>query len=279
MLRPTLVYHAGELCSHDADLRTHGKPPFTIAVVHGGPGARGEMAPVARELASTWSVLEPLQTAITVCSQVDELKAVLDRYASPPVTLIGFSWGAWLSSILAARHPALVSKLVLVSSGPFEETYAAQVQQTRLARLSEHERAEVESLLDALDRPTAGDQSSALSRLGALLSKADAFDPIGDPAKEGEVRANVFRVVWSEAAELRKSGRLLALARKLQCPVVAIHGDYDPHPAEGVQVPLSAALKDFRFVLLQHCGHKPWMERQAKDTFYAALRQALAPAP
>lgn len=57
---------------------------------------------------------------------------------------------------------------------------------------------------------------------------------------------------------------------------VAIHGDYDPHPAEGVLQPLSARLKDFRFVLLRNCGHTPWLEQQARDSFYEAIRRELA---
>lgn len=40
-----------------------GKAPFTVAVIHGGPGAGGEMAPVARKLACDYGVLEPIQTA------------------------------------------------------------------------------------------------------------------------------------------------------------------------------------------------------------------------
>lgn len=46
--------------------RRYGKSPFITAVIHGGPGAAGEMAPVARELSRTGGVLEPLQTAETV---------------------------------------------------------------------------------------------------------------------------------------------------------------------------------------------------------------------
>lgn len=45
------------------DVRTHGKPPFRVAVLHGGPGAPGYMAPVARALSVTAGVIEPLQTA------------------------------------------------------------------------------------------------------------------------------------------------------------------------------------------------------------------------
>jgi hypothetical protein len=38
-------------------------------------------------------------------------------------------------------------------------------------------------------------------------------------------------------------------------------GDFDPHLAEGVQAPLAAVLKQFRFMCLPRCGHKPWIER------------------
>jgi pimeloyl-ACP methyl ester carboxylesterase len=256
-------------------LRTYGNAPFNVAVIHGGPGAPGEMAPVARELASGWGVLEPLQTAKSVQGQVEELKTVLDRNADLPVTLIGFSWGAWLSFICAADSPELVKKLILIGSGPFEEKYASAIQETRLKRLSEEERTEVESLLEVLDNPDAEDKNDAFARFGELFSKADAYDPILEESAITDCDVGTFQSVWREATELRKSGKLLELAGRIECPVVAIHGDYDSHPAEGVQKPLSAILKNFKFVLLKNCGHKPWIERQARDEFYRILREEL----
>jgi hypothetical protein len=44
------------------NLRIYGSKPFNIAILHGGPGSPGEMAPVAQELSSIRGVLEPLQT-------------------------------------------------------------------------------------------------------------------------------------------------------------------------------------------------------------------------
>ena len=75
---------------------------------------------------------------------------------------------------------------------------------------------------------------------------------------------------------MRSSGELLQSGKKIQCRIVAIHGDYDPHPAAGVQEPLTRVLKDFRFTILARCGHHPWLERQAKDNFYRALRRELS---
>ena len=256
--------------------RIYGAPPFTIAAVHGGPGAAGEMAPVARELASAgWGVLEPLQTAMSLEGQVEELSATLKQSGDLPLTLIGFSWGAWLGFIVAAQRPKLVKKLVLVSSGPFEERYAAGIEQTRMDRFTQQERAEAESQMAVLNGAASGDRNAAFARLGALFSKDDALDPIPDTEEPVECRADIFEAVWKQAAELRRSGKLLALGKRIECPVVAIHGDYDPHPSEGVHEPLASVLKDFRFVLLQHCGHKPWIEKQARDRFYQVLAEEL----
>ena len=259
-------------------IRRHGKPPFEVAVVHGGPGAGGEMKPVAEELASGWGVLEPIQTATSLEGQVNELRGALTACGDPPLTLIGFSWGAWLALVVAARYPSLVQKLILVGSGPFESAYVAQLRHTRLQRLSRTERSEFQSIMARLADPSTADRDSLMARLGGLVSTCDVYDPIPPSAAEGEgvcVRGDVYEAVWREATEMRSSGELLEYAKRVRCPVVAVHGDYDPHPAEGVRRPLSAVLDAFRFLLLENCGHKPWIERQARGAFYRALRAEL----
>jgi pimeloyl-ACP methyl ester carboxylesterase len=236
------------------------------------------MAPVARELASRWGVLEPIQTATSLEGQVEELRTVLESHADSPITLIGFSWGAWLSFIVAAHYPMLVKKLILVGSGPYEERYVASLRETRLSRLSEGERTEFESIVGMLGDPATEGKDALLARLGALVSKTDEFDPVVGGLNEADSvssQGDVFQSVWKDAAELRRSGELLRLGRQIRCPVVAIHGDYDPHPAEGVEKPLSAVLGGFRFVLLKNCGHMPWIERQARDEFYRTLEEEL----
>lgn len=257
------------------NLRKYGKTPNKIAVIHGGPGAPGEMAPVARELASEWGVLEPLQTADALEGQVAELKSVLDDNADLPVTLVGYSWGAWLSFIIAARYPSLVKKLILVSSGPFEAKYAGSIMKTRLDRLGDEERKEVLSITEALNDLDNEKGNMTIGRFGQLISKVDSFNPVPHKDEVLEVRYRIFKSVWNDAEKLRSSGRLLQLAEQIQCPITALHGDYDPHPAEGVEKPLSKRLNDFRFMLLKNCGHTPWIERQARDEFFRILAEEL----
>jgi len=260
------------------NLRTYGKAPFTVAVIHGGPGAGGEMAPVARELAYDRGVLEPLQTATSLHGQVEELRRVLENHADIPAMLIGFSWGAWLSFIVAARYPTLIKKLLLIGSGPFEAQYVPRLQETRLHRLSDKDRREFASVIRAFGNPATEGKDTLLAQLGALAFKTDTYDPIMTEADASDVvggQGNIFHSVWQAAAALRSSGKLLALGKHIQCPVVAIHGDYDPHPAEGVQKPLSLTLENFRFVLLEKCGHTPWLERWARESFYSTIKAEL----
>ena len=232
------------------------------------------MAPVARELSAHGGVLEPLQTAATLAGQIDQLRSVVEQYGQLPVVLVGFSWGAWLSYLVASDYPQLVKKLILISSGPFEERYTG-ITAIRLERLSEEDRAEAEALTAAMEGADGEDRNFAFLGFGALMSKADGYDELPDPGDPVDCRADIYTTVWPAAAALRQSGELLRRGEDIQCPVVAIHGDYDPHPAAGVQEPLSRVVKSFRFVLLEKCGHKPWAERHARNAFYQILEEEI----
>lgn len=146
--------------------------------------------------------------------------------------------------------------------------------ETRQNRLSEVDRLTMNKLIETLSRQDSLGRIEAFSKLRELISRVDAFDPL---PKMDVVRPNVevFQRVWPEAEQLRRTGTLLELGRQIRCQVAAIHGDYDPHPAEGVRHPLSKALTDFRMIVLEQCGHIPWMERQARDSFYAVLNDEI----
>jgi pimeloyl-ACP methyl ester carboxylesterase len=257
------------------NLRTYGTTPYTVAVVHGGPGAPGAVALVARELAKVTGVLEPLQTRDTFAGQVRELRGVLRENADLPVTLIGHSWGAFLSFVVTARFPSLVKKLIMIGSGPFEEKYTDNITPERLNRLSEVERIEAFHLIDIINSTAAGDKNRSMARLNELYAKADTYAALPQNSEVLEFNEEINRKVWAEAKKLRISGELLEMGKWIKCPVLAIHGDYDPHLAAGVTEPLTRVLKNFRFVLLEKCGHEPWLERYARDQFYKVLRNEL----
>ncbi|HPF04836.1 MAG TPA: alpha/beta hydrolase [Spirochaetota bacterium] len=258
--------------------RKYGAPPYKTAVVHGGPGAQGGVADIAIKLSDYCGVLEPLQTEYSIDGEIDELYNLIKNEGEPPVVLIGHSWGAWLSLLTAARYPEAVSKLILVSSAPFEDHYAAGIHKSRIERLSSKEKIEFSSLMQRLTASRSGEDRLLSKRLHELFLKSDFYetgDEGKDYGKNVEINSGVFNAVWHKAAKLRSTGSLLKTASNLKCPVLAIHGDHDPHPAEGVELPLKQVIKDFRFILLEKCGHYPWLEKHASEKFYNILRTEL----
>jgi len=257
--------------------RKYGKAPCKAALIHGGPGAAGELASVARKLASICGTLEPMQTEKTIDGQLNELKEILEAHGDIPLILIGHSWGAWLSFLFAARWPQIVQKLILIGSGPFEEKYVSKIMETRLSRLYKEERIKAGELIDALNDPGQRKKNEKLAEFGKLLARTDSFRPYQSENENqtAKISYEIHKSVWREAEELRRSGKLLEQGKHIQCPVIAIHGDYDPHHYEGVKKPLAGVISDFRFILLRNCGHTPWKEREARESFYEVLEAEL----
>jgi pimeloyl-ACP methyl ester carboxylesterase len=220
--------------------------------------------------------LEPIQSRHSITALLEELGSQIQQHATPPVALIGHSWGAWLALLLAADQPQLVHKLILVACGSLEPGYSYDMNATRLQRLSDAERGRLQEVYRCLDDAACPEPGEAFASFGTLMSKLDSYDPIDEPGKDIlEYQYDVYRSVWPEAMALRESGELLRRVARVSCPVVAIHGDYDPHPAAGVEQPLQRILKDFSFHLLPRCGHTPWRERHAREAFFRLLREAL----
>lgn len=252
----------------------HGVAPYQVAVIHGGPGAPGSAGLLARELSNHRGILEPWQSAPTVDGQVDELNSQLNSMAAPPVVLVGWSWGAMLSLFFVAKYPQMVSKLILVGSGPFEDHYAANICTLRMSRLTEEERAEADKITIELADEKNERKDELLARMGDLFTSTDDFEPVDILDERMQCDYAVHRSVWDDAQARRRRGEFLEIIRGLQCPVVALHGDYDSHPADGVSKPLDA-LQSFRFYLLNNCGHRPWVERQARGEFFRIIGKEL----
>ena len=172
--------------------RIYGTALVSVVVVHGGPGAPGTMAPVARELASKRGVIEPLQAARSLDGQVIELSDTIRMHAGSPVVLIGSSWGAMLGAIVAARFPDLVRKLILIGSGVFEAQYASGIDAERMSRLTDVEREKVELLARMLDDPAAKGKNDLFRTLGHIFTRTDAYDP--NDARHRDDRGTIRRV-------------------------------------------------------------------------------------
>jgi pimeloyl-ACP methyl ester carboxylesterase len=258
------------------NFRIYGERPYQVAVVHGGPGVPGYMVPVARELAIDLGVIEPLQTKDTIDGQIEELVDVLKNNADIPVVLIGHSWGAILSYITAARFPYAVKKLVLVGMPPLKTEDRPDLTPIWLERLSEKERVEFLSLEELVWDGVTEDKSKPMGRLFRLIAKAESYSPF--PSKDDvlEYQLNINVSIFQNLSQQPQYLDLTDFGKVIKCQVVAIHGKYDPRPAKVVLEPLSKVIKGFNYILLDKCGHYPWIEKYARDKFFRILREEIA---
>jgi pimeloyl-ACP methyl ester carboxylesterase len=247
------------------NLRTYGTEPYDIALLHGGPGAPGSLGALARRLSISFGILEPVILTHSVNEQIEELHSIISANCFRPIFFIGHSWGAWLCILYASRYPGLVKKIIMIGAPPFDEKYVNQIEELRLSRLTEKEKRDfVISEKQLVDLTS----DSLSPEFISLLSKTDIFEALPNEIIPSEFYPEVYRSVWAEASYMRRSGKLMEYAKMIECPVVAIHGDFDPHPAEGVKGPLSEILPNFRFNLIERCGHYPWLEKYGKDLIY-----------
>lgn len=256
----------------DISYRQYGTPPYRVAVLHGGPGAPGYMAPVARELAKVVGILEPLQSANTFAGQIEELRVQLVDHGNPPVTVIGSSWGAVLALFLASRHPELVKQAILIGSAVFDADNSERTKTRRLERLTSANRARHDTILREITKTSGEERDRLFAEWANMFFDADVYDPLTRDLEVLETQPDVNDKVWSDFKLLRDRPDFLANEfSKINIPVIVIHGEYDPHPIEGVRPLLESCLRDVRFEILPECGHYPWIERHARKRFFEIL--------
>jgi pimeloyl-ACP methyl ester carboxylesterase len=252
-----------------------------VVVLHGGPGAPGSAAGLARVLAPDFRVLEPLQRRcgslpLSVAQHVEDLAAVAPEHAA----IVGCSWGAMLGLSFAARHPARVSRLILVGCGTYDEACRALLRQSLDERLGETGRArlaKLQGMLTSERDPRARD--SAFAELGELAGRAESHHRIEDPAAPGDALPVDFEghdETWRDVLRLQREGLEPRAFEAIQAPVLMVHGDCDPHPGPATRDLLRRFVPHLEYVGLERCGHEPWRERWARDGFLELLRERLA---
>lgn len=269
--------------------RLYGNPPYHVTVLHGGPGAWGSLYPVAAHCGQIVGTVEPFLLQSTLEGQLQEVRGILLEHCTFPRILIGHSWGAWIAYLTAAEYPDLVDKCILIGSGPYEHGYYLQLEKNRQERMTFEDKSRLDDIFRQLSSANPSETESLLQDMSTICDKTDFFNRISESDEERILsNPNIFdfsKIVVNKATHftkalhsvqnLRKSGELCERGKSIRCPVIVIHGDYDPHPAEGVQIPLEKTVANFSFFFLPKCGHYPWREKHAASNFYRILTDML----
>jgi pimeloyl-ACP methyl ester carboxylesterase len=252
-------------------VREYGGGASTIIVLHGGPAAAGDVAPLARELGQHWHVLEPFQRGsgaepLTVSTHIRDLDDLILRGGRDTrLAIVGHSWGAMLALAYAAVHPDTPLALMLIGCGTFSAT-ARTVFEARLeARLTPLHRARLKHINE-----TETHEGRRLAMVGRVLTDAYAVD-----ADEGltyeTLDARAYHETWNDMVRLQDEGVYPAAFAAINSPVFMLHGADDPHPGELTRDELRAFIPQLEFREIANCGHSPWLERKARQNFYEVL--------
>jgi pimeloyl-ACP methyl ester carboxylesterase len=257
-------------------VREYGTSGPPVMVLHGGPGAPGYMAPLARGLAGSFQVFEPFQRGsgdepLTVACHVADLHELVRAYGEVRPALVGHSWGAMLALAYAAAHPGCASSLVLIGCGTFDPLARARLHATREARTDDGLRQRMERLAEEIP-----DADQRLGVLGALMMHIDSYDLVAVEQEMVACDARAHQETWEDMLRLQAQGIYPAEFSAIQAPVIMLHGAVDPHPGQMIRASLAAYLPHLEYREWERCGHYPWLERAARAEFLAVLREWLA---
>ncbi len=253
------------------EARRYGDVGPHVVLVHGGPGAAGHMAPIARRLAHGARVLEPFQRSsggapLTVRRHIEDLRALLDAERIDRAHVVGSSWGAMLALAFAADHPDRARSLVLIGCGTFDGRFRERFKAIVAERLGPDGQARIDAL--ARQEP---DPDKRLAKTVALLTRPYSHDLLSEDPENVRVDARANRESWDDMLRLQVDGVYPQAFRRIDAPVLMLHGVKDPHPGPETRDGLLPFLPQLEYVELPECGHFPWLERAAQETFYARL--------
>ena len=188
----------------------------------------------------------------------DRIASLIEAFAPDgEAVLLGNGFGAFVALQTAIRHPALISRLVLMGCG---------------ARFSDEGREAFRKMAAAASAGgLAAIAETAMNRLFAVEFQESHPDLMQD-RRQAFLRTNVG--VFCEACDTLASLDLSAGVSAVRCPTLVIVGDEDQATPSEMAYDLVGRLRDARLSILKGCAHVPPL--QAPDEVIALLDQFLA---
>jgi pimeloyl-ACP methyl ester carboxylesterase len=157
-------------------------PP--VLMVHGLGGTSNFYQVQAQTLADRFQVIRPdsagagrspVTGQISIGSHADDLAALLDQLGVSGATVVGHSMGTLVVRTLAARHPGLVSRLVLLGAVAEPADAVRQAQRDRAATLRRDGTAAVAPgvVANALSETTRRDKPEVAAFVRELIMRQD----------------------------------------------------------------------------------------------------------
>ena len=253
---------------------TYGPPDAEkLLVLHGGPGAHHDyLLPQMLHLSKRYNVLfydqrgggrskSDDREVITLRTHVDDLDAVIREFGLEAPPIVAYSFGGMIAlkyCIEATSNAAMKkpSRLVLIDTAPLKMEYRKEFEAEFSRRQSSMEIKRMREEL-AASRLREEDPEAYRQRTFELAVAAYFSDP-GKARNLTPFRVT-GRVQQSTWESLGPDYNLVPELETLRFPALFVHGRDDPIPmASSIE---GADAMGARLVLLDDCGHVPYVEQ------------------
>lgn len=166
----------------------------------------------------------------------------------------------------AAAHPDTSAGLVLIGCGTFSASARQEFEARLDARLTSEDREALASIPQS--EPDADHQFAARGRIMTRVYGYDIEDLAHEPTT---IDAVAHEQTWADMKRLQADGTYPAAFAAINVPVLMLHGEADPHPGRSTMEDLRRYIPHVQYCEFSRCGHSPWLERQARESFFREL--------
>ena len=257
-------------------IRKYGNSAHSVVVLHGGPAASGDAAPIAQGLSDSFRAIESWQRGsgegtLTVARHVEDLHSLITGLDSDlPPALVGHSWGAMLALCYAAAHPSKAGPIVLVGCGTFDPASRARMKAILQERTNLHLQERLAEVTASTSDET--DLHMKIHRLTRDLSVYDRVEPWPEKEEYEPLDTRAYQETWDDMMRLQSDGTYPQAFTAITSDVLMVHGNHDPHPGPMIYESLRPFLRRLEYRQLDRCGHSPWLERFARIEFFSILK-------
>jgi pimeloyl-ACP methyl ester carboxylesterase len=174
-----------------------------------------------------------------------------------------------LGLAFASTYPNRISALALVGCGTFDRRARDRLRLTLAERTTPQLQEQLTHLATRVqNEDERAAQAHALSDRLYTYSRA-----VDEPIPRLDLKGHTES--WNDMVHLQESGVYPAAFTSITCPVLMLHGSYDPHPGGLIRDGLQEFIPHLEYTELDRCGHAPWIEAHARDRFLSILRSWL----
>mgnify|MGYP001814339535 FL=1 len=256
-------------------VRHYGDSGPLVLVLHGGPAAVGDVAPVANGISGSFQAAEPWQrgsgkSPLTVARHVADIHTLATELGGDsPAAIVGHSWGAMLALCYAAEHPSKVGPIVLIGCGTFDQASRITMQAAIEARMDNDVRDRLRRVSTVETDPA--DQFIQTFKLTRHLFDYDPVSAYADKEECEPFDLQAHEETWIDMRRLQDNGTYPKAFAAIESSVLMMHGQYDPHPGKMIRDSLLPFLPQLEYCEFKRCGHSPWIERSAHELFFTSI--------